>query len=116
MKVILAEAMGMCFGVRDALAAARTVETPAQVTIFGELVHNPLVSRELREKGFAALAEGARTGAAVRTDAVLITAHGISDRQRGAFLAAGKVLVDTTCPLVRKAHRAGLALARAGFF
>jgi 4-hydroxy-3-methylbut-2-enyl diphosphate reductase len=116
MKVIPAEAMGMCFGVRDALAAARAVETPTQVTVFGELVHNPLVTRELREKGFAALAEGGRAAGAVQTGAILITAHGISNRERMAFVAQGKALVDTTCPLVRKAHRASLALARAGFF
>ena len=51
MRVICAEAMGMCFGVRDALAAARGVERPVEVTVFGELVHNPLVMRELTGRG-----------------------------------------------------------------
>ena len=57
MRIIEAEAMGMCFGVRDALAAMRRIETPAQVTVFGQLVHNPLVEQELGERGFASLNE-----------------------------------------------------------
>ena len=40
MKVLLAEAMGMCFGVRDAIRSIEQVSDPEQVTIYGELVHN----------------------------------------------------------------------------
>jgi 4-hydroxy-3-methylbut-2-enyl diphosphate reductase len=49
------------------------------------------------------------------TRTVLITAHGISDRHRRSLLASGKQLVDTTCPLVTRAHRAGILLARRGY-
>ncbi len=116
MRVIEAEAMGMCFGVRDALAIARQMETPAQITVFGELVHNPQVMGDIALRGFAVLTEDRRTPENVRTQAVLITAHGISDRERRTLAAAGKVIHDATCPLVKKAHAAAVALARAGFF
>ncbi len=43
MKIIRAAESGMCFGVRDALQITRRVAAPAQVTIHGELVHNPTV-------------------------------------------------------------------------
>lgn len=115
MKVLQAQALGMCFGVRDALAAIRHIEQPAQVTVFGQLVHNPAVSHELARRGFAQLDEPDRDAAAPATPRVLITAHGISDRQRAA-LARDHDLIDTTCPLVKKAHLAAVALARAGFF
>ena len=36
------------------------------------------------------------------TDSVLITAHGISDRERQRLESAGKRLIDTTCPLVNR--------------
>jgi len=42
MKVIRAEVLGLCFGVRDALRALDAVAEPAQVTIHGELVHNDI--------------------------------------------------------------------------
>lgn len=41
MKIIRATEMGMCFEVRDALQIVNEVPNPTQVTIHGELVHNP---------------------------------------------------------------------------
>ena len=49
-----------------------------------------------------------------RRPTVLITAHGISDGERARLEAAGKTLVDTTCPLVARAHQAAQALQRPG--
>src|SRR4051812_17053244 len=106
MKVIQAEAMGMCFGVRDALATMRRIETPAQVTVFGQLAHNPLVTREIAGRGFVTLDEAERSAAKVQTGAILITAHGVSQVEKARFAAQGHRIIDTTCPLVRKAHAA----------
>ena len=49
MNVVRAEAMGMCFGVKDAIAAADEVVEPSTVTIHGELVHNGEVLARLSE-------------------------------------------------------------------
>jgi len=116
MKIILADAMGICFGVRDAIAATKKIQHPTDITVFGQLVHNPLVTTDLERRGFSTLDESQRSAAAIQTSAVLITAHGISNRQRALLEADGKYLVDTTCPLVRRAHDAALALARDGYF
>lgn len=113
MRVIRARAMGMCFGVRDALATIERIETPRDVTIFGELVHNPAVNGALAARGFAATREDDRSGVPA-TPAVLVTAHGLSDRDRARLAAAGKEIVDTTCPLVRRAHDAAKTLAAEG--
>ena len=102
----------MCFGVRDALTHIRSIETPRSVTVHGELVHNPSVLEELSDRGFQQSAEGNR--AVPKTDAVLITAHGVSDRERQRLEAAGKTLIDTTCPLVADAHQAARRLASEG--
>lgn len=111
MQVITADAMGMCFGVRDALGLLRSLERPVDVTIMGQLVHNPHVQDDVRRRGFA-VAQNDHAA----TDTILITAHGVSDRARGKWLAAGKRIVDATCPLVRRAHAAALALAREARF
>ena len=113
MNVIRAEEMGMCFGVRDALHATRSVVDPTLVTIHGELVHNPRVARQLGEAGFRQSREDARD-VAVGTPLVLITAHGVSNAERQRLTAANKTLIDTTCPLVRRAHDAARALRAEG--
>ena len=110
MEIILATSLGMCFGVRDALAAAHRVPHPAATTIHGELVHNPLVLTQLHLRGFPITRESHRAQIPASPH-VLITAHGISHRERNRLAAAGKHLIDTTCPLVRKAHDAAQALA-----
>src|SRR5262245_6982674 len=112
MIVLRADAMGMCFGVRDALAVMAGVAAPGDVTVHGELVHNPEVQRDLDRRGFHRSPEDAR--AVPPTPVVLVTAHGISDRERRRLLVADKQLLDTTCPLVDKAHAAARALAAQG--
>lgn len=103
----------MCFGVRDALKATRDVSDPSQVTIHGELVHNAHVARRLHEAGFQQSPEDARTAPAA-TPMVLITAHGVSHAERRRLAEADKALIDTTCPLVRRAHDAAQALQAEG--
>jgi len=109
MKVLRADAMGLCFGVRDALAIAANRPDPCKITIHGELVHNETVLVQLRSRGFQMTAEGDRDSLP-STEEVLITAHGISDRERQRLESAGKRLIDTTCPLVQRVHRAAQAL------
>ena len=112
MQVMRADAMGMCFGVRDALSAMEQIEDPSSVTIHGELVHNGEVLRQLDARGFQQSGESSR--AVPETSAVLITAHGVSNRERDKLKSAGKDLIDTTCPLVQKAHAAAQILAAEG--
>ena len=116
MNVMRASALGMCFGVRDALAAARAVSDPSQVTVHGELVHNAEVIRDLRRRGFAQTCEERREGTVPDTAQVLITAHGVSHVERDRLEAAGKQLIDTTCRLVRDVHVAAQRLAWDGYF
>jgi 4-hydroxy-3-methylbut-2-enyl diphosphate reductase len=113
MHVIVADVLGMCFGVRDALAAIGQIDEPGSVTIHGELVHNEHVLERLRGRGFHMIEEQRRISLPV-TDTVLITAHGVSDRERRRLTEAGKTLIDTTCPLVARAHQAAQKLRAAG--
>jgi len=112
MEIVRADELGMCFGVRDALAALDRVDDPARVTVHGELVHNPEVLAMLARRGFVQSDE--RDRAVPATPRVLVTAHGISERERQRLLQAGKELLDTTCPLVQKAHAAALQLQQDG--
>lgn len=110
MEVRMAEHLGMCFGVRDAIDLALTLTRQEALTILGDLVHNPDVVASLDAAG----AVRVRKPEEIATRAVLITAHGTSDRMRQRLLAEGLQVHDATCPLVRRAHQAALRLAAEG--
>jgi len=101
----------MCFGVRDAITLALDHARQQALTILGELVHNETVLDRLRRQGV----HTAGPGDPVPTPAVMVTAHGASDRAKAALQARGLTVVEATCPLVRHAHLAVLALARQGY-
>ena len=111
MRIIRAEFLGMCFGVRDAIALAVEHAEAGPLTILGDLVHNPAVLDGLRDKGIAI----AHDLEEVRTPTVMVTAHGTSERALAATRARGLTVVEATCPLVRVAHRAIKALVRDGY-
>ncbi len=105
MRVIRAEFMGLCFGVRDALAIARETKDPSAVSIYGELVHNPAIQEELSSRGFRVVGEQDRETFEL-TDRVMITAHGISIKRLALLSSRSNEIIDTTCPLVRRVHEA----------
>ena len=111
MKIIRAEHLGMCFGVKDAIALALETAKREPLTILGDLVHNETVLEKL-------LAEGIRIGqkpADIGTQTVMITAHGASERRKNETRALGLNVLEATCPLVHVAHRSLAKLAQEGF-
>ena len=111
MKIIRAAHLGMCFGVRDAIALALASAEAGPLTILGDLVHNPTVLNSLTASGIAV----AKNVAQVTTQTVMVTAHGASARALARMRALGLTVVEGTCPLVHVAHRAVAALARGGY-
>jgi 4-hydroxy-3-methylbut-2-enyl diphosphate reductase len=93
MKVIRAEVLGYCMGVRRAVElaygeAARAAVSGGRVYTAGPLIHNPQVLEELRLRGVRAL-DGAELppDPGGRPAAVIIRAHGITP---GAVEGNGK--------------------------
>ncbi len=111
MQIIRATHLGMCFGVRDAIALALEHASAGPITILGDLVHNPTVLSKLRARGIAV----ARDVAQVATPTLMVTAHGASNRALADTRARGLHVVEATCPLVHVAHRAVAALVRDGY-
>jgi 4-hydroxy-3-methylbut-2-enyl diphosphate reductase len=111
MKVIRAAHLGMCFGVRDAIALALDKAKTEPLTILGELVHNESVLSRLRAQGIGTETDLSRA----QTRAVMVTAHGASDRAVSQARERGFEVVESTCPLVRLAHNSAAKLAREGF-
>jgi 4-hydroxy-3-methylbut-2-enyl diphosphate reductase len=110
MRVRVAEHLGMCFGVRDAIELALDLTQREPVTILGDLVHNPDVVAEMDAAG--AVRAGRQDE--VQTKAVLLTAHGTSDRVKLELRQHGREVHDATCPLVTRAHLAAKRLVAEG--
>ena len=104
MNVIRAEVLGMCFGVRDALAGPRRRSTrPEAVTIHGELVHNEAVLTDSQAAASTWSARAARR-------ALPVTRHGADHRPRrqprGAAAAARRPASTWWIPPARWSTRA----------
>jgi 4-hydroxy-3-methylbut-2-en-1-yl diphosphate reductase len=103
--------LGMCFGVRDAIALAQQSALAEPVTILGELVHNTDVLAMLREQGIQSQVELGKVGSGT----VMTTAHGVSQKALRRIRETGLKVLEGTCPLVHRAHEALSDLVRAGY-
>jgi 4-hydroxy-3-methylbut-2-enyl diphosphate reductase len=101
----------MCFGVRDAIALALDKAAERPLTILGELVHNETVMADLLARGI----RNEHQVANVETQAVMVTAHGASDKALQRAQARGLDVMQATCPLVHYAHRSVARLVTEGF-
>jgi len=111
MKIIRAEHLGMCFGVKDAIALALGAAKQGPLTILGDLVHNETVLAELRAQGIRIEQQPAN----VSTRMVMVTAHGASELVINETRGRGLNVLEATCPLVHVAHRSLAKLVREGF-
>jgi 4-hydroxy-3-methylbut-2-enyl diphosphate reductase len=111
MKIIRAEHLGMCFGVKDAIALAIKTAKHEPLTILGDLVHNETVLTELRALGI----RFDQQPASVTTQTVMVTAHGASEKALNTTRQRGLKVLEATCPLVHVAHRALAKLVGEGF-
>jgi 4-hydroxy-3-methylbut-2-enyl diphosphate reductase len=112
MTIIRAQHLGMCFGVRDAIALAKKSAAPEPLTMLGELVHNQTVLDDLESSGIAIEARLDR----VQTRRAMITAHGASQKRIHAARQHGLELLEATCPLVQVAHKAVHSLVAKGYY
>ena len=111
MKIIRAEHLGMCFGVRDAIALANEMAERGPLSVLGDLVHNETVLADLRARGVR-IEQDVET---IGTQTVMVTAHGASERKLNETRARGLNVLEATCPLVQVAHRSLAKLVQEGF-
>jgi len=112
LKIIRAEHLGMCFGVRDAIALAHRQACLAPLTVLGDLVHNETVLRDMRARGIRI----AQNPSEASTTEVMVTAHGASEKAKVQARLLGLHVTEATCPLVTLAHRALARLVAEGYY
>ena len=115
MDVIRAKTAGFCMGVSlalqkldTALDEAAAVEGPqGRIRTLGPIIHNPQVLAHYEAKGVLCVRDAAelRPG-----DRVIIRAHGIPRQVEERVRAGGALVVDATCPKVKKARQGATLL------
>ena len=114
MEVLLGSPRGFCAGV---VRAIEIVELALErfgkpVYVRHEIVHNPFVVEDLRQKGAIFVDELAEVP---DNQLVIFSAHGVSPSVRAEADARGLQVIDATCPLVTKVHLEALKYSREGY-
>ena len=115
MKGSLASALGTCFGVEDAINMAMTPEFGANLTIVGQLVHNPQINESLKKNGVS-LVSNIDDIEKIKTKKVMITAHGAAQKTKDKLEDAGFTVYDASCPLVMRVHKTIQSMVTKGYF
>jgi 4-hydroxy-3-methylbut-2-enyl diphosphate reductase len=112
MRVTVAKALGTCFGVQDAIDLAMDESYRSDLTIIGQLVHNPQTVEKLRLQGVEIVD---RLDPSIPTKNVMITAHGAPESLRQKAEDMSYRVIDASCPLVLRVHKAIASFVRAGY-
>ena len=115
MKVSLASALGTCFGVKDAINLALEPQFKGDLTIVGQLVHNGQVNESLKRNGVSVV-DGADAINQIKTEKVMITAHGAAEKMKKKLTDAGLVVFDASCPLVMRVHNTIKSMVEKNYF
>jgi len=103
MKIFTAEEAGFCFGVKRALnIIERLHESNESIEIYGQLIHNNTVLKNLRNKGINYIENLKNQDESKK---LIIRTHGILNSDEELLKKKNIPYVDATCPLVKKIHR-----------
>jgi 4-hydroxy-3-methylbut-2-enyl diphosphate reductase len=112
MKIEKAEKLGLCFGVRRAIKLLKEAANKyGEIETLGPVAHNRLLVEELATLGVNPINRLDQAQGKV----LAITTHGASPAVLSEVRARHIHIIDTTCPIVRKAQDAAKELAEAGF-
>jgi (E)-4-hydroxy-3-methyl-but-2-enyl pyrophosphate reductase len=113
MKLLVAETAGFCWGVRRALdqAVDLTRKTDGPVYTYGPLIHNSQVLEQLKSQDIHTVDSLEQ----VQHGTVLVRAHGVRPEVVEALKERSDMVVDATCPLVRRVQKALSAYVEKGY-
>jgi 4-hydroxy-3-methylbut-2-enyl diphosphate reductase len=112
-EVRIARRTGFCYGVREAIDAARISAVEGKKThTLGQVVHNEGVNAQLRDQGIIPVKEldDVQEGAAV-----VIRAHGVTPEVMGRAEDKGLDVIDGTCSWVTQEQKELAKLVEEGY-
>lgn len=106
MNVELARSAGFCFGVKEAMKKVyNQIETNdgKKIYTYGPIIHNEEVVKELEKRGVTVIAPEDNLDN-IEKGIVVIRSHGVPKKVSDDLENAGFILVDATCPFVKRIH------------
>ncbi len=114
MKIYRARQGGFCFGVKRAIKLAlEASQKTDRVCSLGPLIHNSLAVEELRRKGITPLN---KISDIKGKQVVIIRSHGVAPDILKGLKSQKCVVIDATCPRVRRAQRYVQRLIKEGYY
>ena len=117
MRVELAEKAGYCFGVNRAvdMVYQEIIKDKDPVYTYGPIIHNEEVIRDMEDRGVHVInsLEEARE---LPKGHVIIRSHGVTQKEYKTLEANGFVVVDATCPFVKRIHQLVHEFSKKGYF
>ncbi len=117
MKIIRADILGFCSGVRravNAAVAALDENISGQVYTLGPLIHNPVALEKLAKRNLKVL-DNSDFDILKTEDTVLIRAHGVPPEIEEQIGKRGSKVVNATCPLVTMSQKRAAGFAQKGY-
>ena len=111
-KIEKAEKLGLCFGVRRAIKLLKEAANKyGEIETLGPVAHNRLLVEALANLGVKPINHFDQA----QGKTLAITTHGASPAVLSEITAHHIQIIDTTCPIVRKAQNAAKKLSEVGF-
>ncbi len=104
MKVVLAETLGFCRGVKNAVDLVYSeVDRVGGENVFmeGPVIHNRILIEDLESRGVNLLKDSVD----VKGKSILIRAHGVTPEVESSILDRGGKIVDGTCVIVKASQK-----------
>ncbi|MDO4815415.1 MAG: bifunctional 4-hydroxy-3-methylbut-2-enyl diphosphate reductase/30S ribosomal protein S1 [Bacillota bacterium] len=100
-EVIVAKSAGFCFGVSRSVKMAEELLEDGPAYSLGQLIHNDDVVVKLSESGLGVINSPEELPVGEK---VMIRSHGVSKAVYDALESRNAVIIDATCPKVKKIH------------
>lgn len=100
-SIEIAEHSGFCFGVERAIQMAlQALKEYENVVTLGPIIHNPQMVQYLQKKGLGCV----NSIEEITDQVVIIRSHGITNENYKKLQEKNVIIIDATCPIVKKAQ------------
>lgn len=117
--IVQAKYISFCFGVQKSLNLINKLIKSKKykyIYMLGEIIHNKQVIRDLKNKGIKIINDVFNIPEIEKDSIVIIQSHGVSPEVYQILKKRNINFIDSTCPLVKKIHKAIAELEKEGYY